>query len=178
MVKLHLGCGWRDFGKDWIHVDGGDYPHVKLKNITKLEFNSDTVDIIYSSHTIEYFDRDEIIDILLEWKRVLKPGGILRLSVPNFEKLIEVYQITNNLDNILGPLFGKMLMSNDKIYHKTVYDINSLEKLLDSVGFCCFEAYDWRNTEHSMFDDHSQAYFPHMDKENGLLISLNIQVKK
>jgi len=28
MIKLHLGCGWRDFGSDWIHIDGGDYPHL------------------------------------------------------------------------------------------------------------------------------------------------------
>jgi hypothetical protein len=29
-----------------------------------------------------------------------------------------------------------------------------------------------------MFDDHSQAYIPHMDKENGTLISLNIETIK
>ncbi|HAI38830.1 MAG TPA: methyltransferase, partial [Maribacter sp.] len=38
--------------------------------------------------------------------------------------------------------------------------------------------YDWRQTEHAKFDDHSQAYIPHMDKENGTLISLNIEAVK
>ena len=38
--------------------------------------------------------------------------------------------------------------------------------------------YDWRDTEHAEFDDHSQAYLPHMDKENGTLISLNIEAVK
>ena len=38
--------------------------------------------------------------------------------------------------------------------------------------------YNWRKTEHSMFDDHSQAYLPHMDKENGILISLNVECVK
>jgi hypothetical protein len=38
--------------------------------------------------------------------------------------------------------------------------------------------YDWRKTEHSKFDDHSQAYIPHMDKDHGTLISLNVECTK
>jgi hypothetical protein len=34
MIKLHLGCGWRDFGSEWIHIDGGDYSHMNYKDIT------------------------------------------------------------------------------------------------------------------------------------------------
>ena len=33
MIKINLGCGWRDFGKDWIHIDGGDYSHLDFKDI-------------------------------------------------------------------------------------------------------------------------------------------------
>ena len=38
--------------------------------------------------------------------------------------------------------------------------------------------YDWRKTEHAQFDDHSQAYLPHFEKEKGILISLNVESKK
>ena len=38
--------------------------------------------------------------------------------------------------------------------------------------------YNWRETSHSMFDDHSQAYFPHMDKEHGIHVSLNLECNK
>ena len=38
--------------------------------------------------------------------------------------------------------------------------------------------YNWRNKSHSDFDDHSQSYLPHLDKENGYLISLNIECNK
>jgi len=62
--------------------------------------------------------------------------------------------------------------------HKTIYDFNSLEKVLTDVGFENVREYDWRQTEHAHYDDHSQAYFPHMEKENGLLISLNMEAKK
>jgi predicted SAM-dependent methyltransferase len=178
MIKLHLGCGWRDFGPEWIHIDGGDYSHIDYKDITTLLFEDNSVDLIYSSHTIEYFDREEVKILLDEWKRVLKPGGIIRLAVPDFLKLTWVYQETKDLNKILGPLFGKMSMGEEIIYHKTVYDFNSLKTLLEGIGFSKVKLYNWRQTEHNQFDDHSQAYYPHMNKENGLLISLNIEAIK
>jgi predicted SAM-dependent methyltransferase len=176
--KLHLGCGWRDFGPDWIHIDGGDYTHLKFNDITKLPFEDGTVDVIYASHVIEYFDRDEIQPVLREWYRVLRVGGTLRIAVPDFLKLMWVYQDTKDITKILGPLFGKMKMGNDSIYHRTVYDFDSLQKLLEPFGFYNIILYNWKETDHSQYDDHSQAYYPHMDKENGLLISLNIEATK
>ena len=79
---------------------------------------------------------------------------------------------------MLGPLYGKMEMDGSFIYHKTTYDFYSLSVLLNSLGFEDIRLYDWRKTEHCQFDDHSQAYFPHMDKENGTLISLNVECNK
>jgi predicted SAM-dependent methyltransferase len=179
MVKLNLGCGWRDFGSDWVHIDGGDYDHLNYKDITKLEFDDESVDLIYASHVLEYFDREEVINVLLEWKRVLKPGGILRIAVPDFKSMTELYKSGEiSLNKILGPLYGKMKMSDKTIYHKTVYDFESLKEIADKLNFSNFEKYDWRKTEHSNFDDHSQAYIPHMDKDNGTLISLNVEMKK
>ena len=34
IIKLHLGCGWRSFGNDWIHIDDGDYDHLDYKSST------------------------------------------------------------------------------------------------------------------------------------------------
>ena len=53
-----------------------------------------------------------------------------------------------------------------------------LKTLLLECGFSKVNFYNWKNTEHSNFDDHSQAYIPHMDKENGTLISLNVEATK
>ena len=75
MLKLHLGCGKRDFGPDWVHIDAADFPHVTYKSVTRLPYKDKTVDVIYASHLIAYFDRDEIIKVFNEWHRVLKPGG-------------------------------------------------------------------------------------------------------
>ena len=179
MIKINMGCGWRNFGKEWIHIDGGNYSHLDYKRIDKLEFKENTIDLIYSSHVIEYFDRDEVIPLIKEWRRVLKPGGILRLAVPDFLEISKLYTTgTIKLNNVLGPLYGKMDMGSKKIYHKTAYDFESINNLLSELNFINIKKYDWRQTCHAMFDDHSQAYIPHMDKDNGKLISLNVQGEK
>ncbi len=180
MIKLNIGCGWRNFGKDWIHIDGGDYDHLDYKNITKLDFEDNSVDLIYASHVLEYFDRDEAVLVLKEWHRVLKNNGTLRIAVPDFYAMTQLYLLNQYpLKTFLGPLFGKMKMGEDMIYHKTTYDWNSLCEILTDTGFQKFQKYNWQDYDvHVENDDHSQAYIPHMDKENGKLISLNIECNK
>jgi predicted SAM-dependent methyltransferase len=180
MIKINMGCGWRNFGEDWIHIDGGNYSHLDFNDITKLQqFEDNSVDLIYSSHVIEYFDREEVIDVLDEWKRILKKDGILRIAVPDFRSIANLYVNGKYpLEKFLGPLYGKMKMSNQTIYHKTTYDFESLEKVLSLSGFSEIKKYNWEDTDHSIHDDHSQAYLPHMDKQNGTLISLNVECRK
>ncbi|GIU68441.1 MAG: hypothetical protein KatS3mg093_328 [Candidatus Parcubacteria bacterium] len=195
-MKLHLGCGWRNFGKDWIHIDGGNYPHVVYHDITKLPYNDNSADIIYASHVLQYFDREEVISVLNEWYRVLKPKGLLRVAVPDFESIANLYvQNKFPLKNFLGPLYGKMEMgmrggeTGKIIYHKTVYDFQDLKTTLEKIGFKNVRRYDWKKTPpHNKFDDHSQSYLPSkgfvptpekpFDKEKGYLISLNVEANK
>ena len=175
-IKLNLGCGWRDFGAGWIHIDGGDYDHLDSANITCLPYENNSVDLIYASHVLAYFDQGEAAPLLKEWRRVLKPEGTLRLAVPNFEAYTQLYQAKKiTLDQCLGPFYGKMEMGEGWIYHKTVYDFDSLKALLEKLDFTNIREYNWRQTEHSRHDDHSQAYIPHMDKTHGTLMSLNME---
>ena len=180
--KIHLGCGKR-FLEGYIHVDIDTFDHIDfVTTIDNLEmFEDDSANLIYCSHAIEYFDMFEINNVLREWKRVLCPGGILRLAVPNFETLIEIYKNTKDLNSILGPLYGKWdINDSGAIYHKTVYDKKLLSQTLIRLGFEQVEEWDWREVfkNHEGYDDHSQAYYPHMDKEKGIHVSLNIQATK
>jgi predicted SAM-dependent methyltransferase len=180
-MKINMGCGKRNFGKDWVHIDGGDYEHLEYSSITDLsQYENSSINLIYASHIIEYFDRDEVKEILKEWYRVLKPEGILRIAVPNFKIIASLYkQNKYELESFLGPLYGKMTMKNETIYHKTVYDFKSLSNILKGqIGFQEVRHYKWQETEHAKYDDHSQAYLPHMNKENGTLISLNVEAVK
>ena len=174
-----MGCGWRNFGSEWIHIDGGDYDHLDYHSITDLNFEDNSVDLIYTSHVLEYFDRVEAESLLAEWHRVLKIGGTLRLAVPNFAVLSLLYISGDmKLENVLGPLYGRMPMGEHTIYHKTVYDLENITSFLITNGFDNIKEYDWQKTEHAQFDDHSQAYYPHMDKQNGALVSLNVECIK
>lgn len=178
-MKLHLGCGKRDFGPDWTHIDGGEFPHVSEHDVSLPEHEDSSASLIYSSHLFAYFDRLEAELLLQCWHRVLREGGTLRLAVPDFGVMNSLYESGQVvLDQLVGPLYGKMLMKEFAIYHKTVYDYESLKRILTDAGFHSVSHYSWRGTCHSEFDDHSQAYIPHMDKENGVLISLNVECKR
>jgi ubiquinone/menaquinone biosynthesis C-methylase UbiE len=183
LIKLHLGC-WHRVIPGFVHVDLCDMPHIDHQSsIDALPFIADgAASLVYCSHALEYFDRDEARRVLAEWHRVLAPGGVLRLAVPDFAALIQVYQRTGELARVLGPLYGRMPITTADgprmLYHKTTYDEASLATLLGECGFVDPVRWDWRSTEHAGVDDHSQAYFPHMQKDTGILVSLNLQARK
>jgi len=176
-IKLHLGCGIR-YIPDFIHIDIRKFPHIDyVTSVDKLDmFKDNSVDLIYACHLLEHFRRNQIENVLKEWYRVLKPGGILRLAVPDFEKLVEVYFKYKDLKLILGPLVGRQ--DYPESTHYVVFDFSTITEILKKVGFKNIHRYDWRKTIHKDYDDYSQAYIPHMDKEHGILISLNIEAKK
>jgi len=142
-MKINLGCG-KNYIPGFVHVDLDDYPHIDHRsNVRDLSFFSDnSSDLIYASHLLEYFNREEIKSVLKEWCRVLKPKGILRIAVPDFEAIVKVSQKYQDLDHqgILGPLYGRCHINPlgkkiDIFYHKTIYDFKSLKKILINAGF-------------------------------------------
>src|SRR6185295_12356578 len=155
-MKIHIGCGKRDFGTGWLHVDGEQYPHIKSNDVFLYDQHDRSADLIYASHFIEYFDRQEVKGLFAQWHRVLKRGGVLRLAVPDFYAMAAAYFYSSNeftLDDFLGPLYGRMIMGGNIIYHKTVYDQKSLEAVLSAAGFKKFRLWDFTKTEHAAFDD-------------------------
>lgn len=176
-MKLHLGCGKR-YIPGYIHIDAIDFPHIDhVSSIDRLSFiGDDSIDVIYNCHVLEHFKRRDVSGVLQEWRRVLKPGGILRTSVPNFAALCSIYQSSRNIDLVIGALFGRQ----DYLYniHYNVFDMASLSRQLKDSGFVSVREYDWRNVEHADVDDYSQAYVPHMDKTSGVLVSLNVECEK
>ena len=83
MKKLHLGCG-KVYIPGFVHVDLMDFDHIDYKrSIDDLSiFENNSADLIYACHVLEHFKRDEIKKVLTEWFRVLKPDGVLRISIP------------------------------------------------------------------------------------------------
>ena len=171
-----MGCGKRNFGDDWIHIDQENFDHIDYNNI--FDFPISNIDLIYASHLISYFDRETVIHLLSYWREKLNKKGILRLAVPDFKAMCKLYSQGLDLNYFLGPLYGRMNSGGSLIFHRTCYDQKSLSNLLSEVGYVNIRLWDHRKVSHGNFDDHSQAYIPHMDKENGSLISLNIECQK
>lgn len=177
-MKLHLGCGPR-YIPGFKHVDIIKHPHVDVVAAIDDLFmiKDDEVDLIYACHVFEHFNKRTRESVLREWHRVLKPGGTLRLAVPDFEVCARLYlEGSARLEQIHGPVLGGQTYLYN--FHYCLYDFPAMEVLLEELGFGNVRRWDWRLTEHAEVDDFSQAYLPHMDKENGTLISLNVEADK
>ena len=195
-MKIHIGCGEK-FLPGYKHIDARKFPHVDYvtERPDKLDmFEDNSVDEIYACHLLEHMPRSVIRNasvkggiknigggltessVLLEWYRVLKVGGILRIAVPDFEAVVEEYFETKNLDNVMGLLYGGQDYEHN--YHYQTYDFKRLSDLLNRAGFSDVQRYDWRKFLPPDYDDYSRSYLPHMDFDNGRLMSLNITAKK
>jgi SAM-dependent methyltransferase len=133
---LDLGCGpIGTIMKDGlpIRVDMRDDVNADYRcDVRILPFKTESYDVIFSSHTLEHFSREQLLKLLDEWLRILKPGGELRLILPNLEVAAK---------DILD---GKMSMRTMHIlygeqnelwnYHKNGFTPKSIEELLKSKG--------------------------------------------
>ena len=177
MIKLNLGCGSTPF-ENFINIDIRNLPSVDVvDDVGKLtKFKSNSVDAIYACHVLEHFGRHQYMKVLERWYSILKDEGILRISVPDIGEVCNQYSKGMSFKKLVGFLYGGQTYKEN--YHYIGFDFESLESDLKSVGFKAVYKWDWRKTEHSHIDDFSQAYLPHMDKENGILMSLNVESKK
>lgn len=175
MINLHLGCGKLKLD-NFINVDIiSKIADMKLDINDLSVFNNNTVDQIYICHVLEHISRNQILNLFLEWNRVLKDGGKLRLAVPDFEKVVKIYMKNKDMSEIIGFLNGGQRNKYD--IHFINFDFDILSILLDSCGFKFIEKYDPFEFLGDK-DDYSKSFLPHMDFENGELMSLNLICKK
>jgi len=173
-LKLHIGCGTKKIN-GYVNIDCRYLPTVdEIQNAELLRsYKQNTVDVLYASHVLEHFGRWKYKHVLQRWFEVIKPGGILRLAVPDFSKICEHYSHNKELGILMGLLYGGQDYQEN--FHYVTFDYVSLSNTLKEIGFREVRVWDWRNTEHSDVDDFSQCYLPHMDKQNGMLMSLNVE---
>lgn len=92
MKYLNLGCGDR-FHPDWENVDFyATGPNVRVHDLRKrTPYPDASFDVVYHSHVLEHFPRDAALILLQECYRLLKPGGIIRVAVPDLERIARLY---------------------------------------------------------------------------------------
>lgn len=178
--KLHIGCGLIT-PDSWLNLDGSwnakIAKHSIIKKILKimhlvpesqlnidwsseifiyniqkpLPFKDDSFETVYASHLLEHLYLKNTREFLSECFRVIKPGGILRIMVPNLRKLCENYMDDKNIlagDKFIDSL--NMVEKSEqkkglfyKVYglltnfhsHKWMYDGKSLSFYFHEAGF-------------------------------------------
>jgi predicted SAM-dependent methyltransferase len=112
-----------------------------------IPIKSNTVDVVYSSHMLEHLEKTAAISFLNEAKRVLKPGGIIRLCIPDLNLLAKNYVSgIYNADQFLQHAYicnPKLDTLFDKVvflligprHHQWMYDASSLSEILKTIGF-------------------------------------------
>ena len=99
---LNVGCGSK-YHKDWVNVDMVSYsPYVQKCNLIKgIPYPDDTFAVLYHSQVLEHIPKENAEKFIRECYRVLKPGGIIRVVVPDLENIIDEYRkhLNENLDN-------------------------------------------------------------------------------
>lgn len=90
--RLNVGCG-RRFHTQWTNVDlePCDDQVVACDILHGLPFPENTFDAVYHSHVLEHLSPQDGQHLLEECYRVLKPGGVLRIVVPDLEQIAKLY---------------------------------------------------------------------------------------
>lgn len=133
-MRLNLGSHDRQIpGYD--NVDKDTYPGVKYKaDVSDLsQFKDNSVDVVRASHILEHFPPKQTEAILKEWHRVLKTDGLLYISVPDWDRILDAYRLGGLKDWVITSLYGDQ--GYDGAEHKNVFDEKRLSDYLRKVGF-------------------------------------------
>ena len=140
--RLNWGCGGHTL-PGWINSDQKDDPSIDLSCDIRLglPLESDSIDYAVSIHALPEVPLDGIVPVLLELRRVLKPGGVLRLALPDLLKGVAAYQ-RGDRDYFLVPDEDARSLGAKLItqlvwygYSRTLFVPEFVEELLYRAGF-------------------------------------------
>ena len=151
--RLNWGCGQRG-EPGWINSDQKDGPGIDLSCDIRqgLPLETDSIDYCVSIHALPEVPYPELVPALQELRRVLKPGGVLRLALPDLLKGVEAYR-RGDRDYFLIPdedaksLGAKLVLQLIWYgYSRTLFTHDFIEELLVKAGFGRVERCNYKQT--------------------------------
>lgn len=137
-MRLHVGSGDKHW-PGWVNCDAFGDPDVVTDGRT-LPFDDDTAEEIQAIHFVEHVPRLDVDRMIVDWRRVLKPGGKLVIEVPCLNKMAQL--ITEGERNIrltLLGIFGDPRDPKPGMMHAWAYTKEELRDILDQAGFTHIE---------------------------------------
>ncbi len=140
----------------WINIDNSTSSHIKADltaDVLKLEdyypvSPHKVVDEIYAGHLVEHLDPEEAKAAVESWKKILKSGGKLAITTPDFKAIAEDYLAGKITIDELNDVY--IFSYCQESHHKTVWDAQSLKRLLIKAGFVDVKEMD-RMTDERLF---------------------------
>lgn len=141
-VALHFGCGPRVL-PGWINIDGWRL-HTDIDYLCDLRrplpLADNSCELIFTEHVFEHIDREYRAPVLRELYRVLRPGGIIRIVVPDCAKFVDAYVRGDRawFENAFGKCDSLAEGLNSVFvehFHRFIDDFESLSLALRAVGF-------------------------------------------
>lgn len=138
-LRLHLGCGG-EHKSGWVNIDCvGDPVELAWNLKYGIPFGSGKVDAIFSEHLFEHLPLQSGLALMDDCFRVLKPGGIVRIGVPDAGKLLASYLGDGKYLESLHPGRPTRLIAAQELFywhgHLTMFDRDTLALLFKAAGF-------------------------------------------
>jgi SAM-dependent methyltransferase len=152
-MRLHWGCGG-DPRPGWINSDVKHGPGIDLVCDIRggLPLATDSVDYAVSIHALQEVPYADLVPVLIEIRRVLKPGGVLRLGLPDLERGVAAYE-RGHRDYFLVPddewrdIGSKLIVQLIWYgYSRTPFVRGFVDELLRKAGFGEIEHVGYRRT--------------------------------
>ncbi len=153
MSRLHWGCGdWIEPG--WINADAKDLPGVDLCCDIRdgLPLANESIDYAVSVHAFPELTLEEQVPALRELHRVLRPGGVLRLALPDLDLAVDAYRrgdrgyflVPDERAESLGAKLVVQLLWYG--FSRTVFTFDFVSELLAEAGYSRIDRCTFRET--------------------------------
>jgi SAM-dependent methyltransferase len=123
----------------------GAFRRLSYLDVTRpFRYDDDTFEAVYASHLLEHLDPGVAERCLQEVRRVLRPGGVVRLAVPDLDQVVAQYDPGDPNPFLAGLYHAHSGRRSTNSLHRWMYNAFSLEELLRRVGFRHVERCDYR----------------------------------